>query len=221
MHHLRTHTIRGATYLRLHRATRSFNTMALTRSTQPLVWIDCEMTGLEPPIDRILSLSCFVTTHDLQLLDDSGYHAVIKTPRVVLNSMSKWCRDTHGQSGLTQECLASNLEAEQAAEELLKYIKRYVPKQSTALLAGNSVHADKTFLIQKPWTPVVEWLHYRLFDISAIKEAARRWCSDDVLARAPVKQLTHTAEQDIKESLDEARFYMDLFKRMDFNSTTK
>ncbi|KAF7846388.1 hypothetical protein BT93_L4473 [Corymbia citriodora subsp. variegata] len=188
--------------------------MALTSSSDPLVWIDCEMTGLNPPIDRILSISCFITSHDLKLVDSVGFHAIIKTPRVVLNSMDEWCRNTHGRTGLTQACLVSTTTAEEASEGLLAYLKQHVPEKSKALLAGNSVHADKLFLMQQPWVPILDWLHYRIFDVSAIKEAARRWCSREVLGGVPVKELNHSAEDDVKESIEEARYYMGLFKQM-------
>jgi len=174
------------------------------------------MTGLNPTTDIILSISCFITTHDLNLLDAQGYHAIISTPTSTLTAMSEWCINTHTASGLVTACQAPTaISATQASDELLTYIKRYIPEPRTALLAGNSVHADKMFLVKQPWSGVIEHLHYRILDVSAIKEAARRWCSDDVLDRVPRKKNAHTAKEDILESLEEARFYMDLFKRME------
>lgn len=197
-----------------HLISKQHRTMSTSRSTDPLVWIDCEMTGLDYTQDQVLSISCFVTDHELELLDTKGYHATIRASKEMLDNMSPWCVETHGRTGLTQACLSSTTAADTAATELLDYIKSYVPEARRALLAGNSVHADKMFLMQKPWEPVVEWLHYRLFDVSAMKEAARRWCSDEVLQGVPRKKLVHSAEDDIRESIEEARYYMKLFRRM-------
>lgn len=186
--------------------------MALTPSTDPLVWIDCEMTGLDTQKDQILSISCFITSADLTLLDDKGYRAIIATPKSVLDAMGEWCQRTHTATGLVAACQSSNaISAEKASSELLAYIKQYVPKPRTALLAGNSVHADKMFLVLPPWTPIIEYLHYRILDVSAIKEGVRRWCSDETLRQAPIKKAVHSAEEDIRESLEEARFYMNMF----------
>lgn len=189
--------------------------MSLTRSTDPLVWIDCEMTGLDPTKDIILSISCYITDHVLSPVDPKGYHAVISTPSSILSNMNDWCIKTHTATGLVDACQSSSaIPASQAATGLLEYIKQHVPKERTALLAGNSVHADKMFLMKKPWSPVLGWLHYRILDVSAIKEAVRRWGNDDVLEGVPRKKLTHSADEDIKESLEEARYYMELFGNM-------
>ncbi|RMZ75414.1 hypothetical protein DV738_g5504, partial [Chaetothyriales sp. CBS 135597] len=202
--------------------------MALTRSDDPLVWIDCEMTGLDHTTDTILSLSCFITTANLDLIEPQGYHCVIQHTQSQLSSMSPWCIQHHGASGLTQECLASTTTADTAAAELLAYIKTHVPQAKRALLAGNSIHADKMFLASRrsscssspssPWQPVLDYLHYRLFDVSACKEMVRRWCPLDVLHAVPRKQLQHTAREDVLESIDEARFYMALLRGVTLSS---
>ena len=126
--------------------------------------------------------------------------------------MNEWCITQHGASGLTQQCLESTTTADAAAEGLLQYIQRYVGEKGVALLAGNSIHADKMFLMREPWEEVLGWLHYRLFDVSAVKEMVRRWCAEEVLARAPVKKGCHTSREDVLESLEEARFYMRLLR---------
>jgi len=173
------------------------------------------MTGLDPSIDIILSISCYITTSHLTLLDDNGYHATIATPKSKLDAMSEWCIRTHTASGLVAACQSpSAITAQQAATELLTYIKRHVPRQNTALLAGNSVHADKMFLVRAPWTAVVEWLHYRILDVSAIKEGVRRWCGEGVLGGVPRKKLCHSADEDVRESMEEARYYMGLFEKL-------
>lgn len=189
--------------------------MSITKSTDPLVWIDCEMTGLDPDNDIILSVSCYITDHQLELIEPKGYHATIATPASRLSSMSEWCINTHTATGLVDACQSSSaISASQAATELLEYIQRRVPEPRVALLAGNSVHADKMFLMRKPWTPVLEWLHYRILDVSAIKEAVRRWASQDVLDGVPKKKLTHSADEDIRESLEEAKYYMQLIQKL-------
>lgn len=186
--------------------------MALTRSTGPLVWLDLEMTGLNPLSDTILSLCCFITDSNLNLLDTTGYDAVIHHSSTQLSSMNEWCINQHGKSGLTQQCLESTTTAEVAAEGLLDYVQRFVPVQGVALLAGNSIHADKMFLMCEPWQDVLKWLHYRLFDVSSVKEMVRRWCKEEVLRQCPVKKGCHTAREDVVESMEEARFYMGLLK---------
>ncbi|KKA18597.1 RNA exonuclease Rex2 [Rasamsonia emersonii CBS 393.64] len=169
--------------------------MALTRSTAPLVWIDCEMTGLDPETDQILQICCFITNTQLQLLDPNGFEVVIHHPKSTLDAMSQWCIDTHGRSGLTAAVLASTTTPSAAAAELLSYIKR--------------VHADRAFLSKGPYAPVLEWLHYRILDVSTIKEAVRRWGSDDLLKDAPPKREVHLAKDDILESIQEMRYYRD------------
>ncbi len=126
--------------------------------------------------------------------------------------MSQWCITTHGNSGLTQQCLHSTTTADTAAKDLLAYLQRYIPEKGVALLAGNSIHADKAFLTQPPWNTVLEHLHYRLFDVSSMKEMVRRWCPEEVLRSAPKKEVRHEARGDIEESLEEARYYKKLLE---------
>ncbi|KAH7380716.1 oligoribonuclease-like protein [Pyrenochaeta sp. MPI-SDFR-AT-0127] len=180
-------------------------------SKAPLVWIDCEMTGLDTDNDTIMSLAAFITDADLNILDEEGYEAIIHHSEEELDRMGEWCTRHHGQSGLTQSCIDSSTTAEEAAEGLLQYIKKYVPERRTALLAGNSVHADKSFLVKAPYKPITDHLHYRILDVSSIKEAARRWAPKDVLKRIPRKQMLHEARADILESIEEARFYREAF----------
>ncbi|RVX66583.1 hypothetical protein B0A52_09460 [Exophiala mesophila] len=97
-----------------------------------------------------------------------------------------------------------------ASRAILEYITYHIPEPRTALLAGNSIHADKAFLMIPPWNCILEHLHYRLFDVSAMKEMVRRWASEEILAQMPPKKLAHQAREDVLESIDEARFYMGL-----------
>ncbi|KAI5198909.1 ribonuclease H-like protein [Aureobasidium subglaciale] len=185
--------------------------MPESRSKHPLVWIDCEMTGLDLAKDTVMSLCCFVTDAQLNLLDDKGYEAVIHHTQEQLDAMGEWCTNQHGKTGLTAQCLASEKDAETVSKELLEYIQKYCPERKKALLAGNTVHADRAFLVQQPYTPVMKWLHHRILDVSAIKEAAKRWAPVDVLKKSPGKQGLHEARADILESIEEARYYRRVF----------
>lgn len=172
------------------------------------------MTGLDPTSDTIMSISCIITNSDLLPLDAAGFNAVIHHTADQLSSMSEWCVNTHGASGLTQSCLSSSTTAAAASAALLAYVKHHVPEPRRALLAGNSIHADRSFLSVAPWNAILEHLHYRLFDVSAMKEMVRRWASDEVLMNAPRKELKHTAHDDVLESLQEARYYKGLIEAM-------
>ena len=172
------------------------------------------MTGLDAENDHLLQICCFITDAQLQLLDPHGFEVVIHQPRAILDAMSQWCINTHGRTGLTAAVLASTTTPSQAATDLLTYIRRYVPEPRAALLAGNSVHADKAFLSRGPYAQVLEWLHYRILDVSSFKEAARRWGSEELLREVPPKREVHLARDDILESIEEMRFYREkLFGR--------
>jgi len=186
--------------------------MPESRSRQPLVWIDCEMTGLKDT-DTIMSVACFVTDYNLNLLDENGYEATIQHSQQQMDAMGEWCKEHHGDSGLTADCLnhEKSKPAERVAEELLKYVQQYVPERRKALLAGNTVHADKAFLVRQPWKPLIDYLHHRIMDVSAIKEAMRRWAPDETLKGSPRKAGKHEARADILESIEEARYYQKTF----------
>jgi len=187
--------------------------MPESRSREPLVWIDCEMTGLDSSKDSIMSLACFITDADLNMLDTAGYEAVIHHNEAQMAAMGEWCTSHHASSGLTAACLdpSRSISATQAADELLAYIQKYCPERKRALLAGNTVHADKAFLVLAPWTKVIKHLHHRILDVSAIKEAARRWAPMKVLKQSPMKQGKHEAKADILESIEEAKYYQRVF----------
>jgi oligoribonuclease len=169
------------------------------------------MTGLDAETDTIMSLACFITDYELNVLDETGYEAIIHQSKEQMDAMGEWCKQHHAASGLTEACLNSTMSAETAALELLGYIRKYVPDKRRALLAGNSVHADKAFLLKEPWTKVMKHLHHRILDVSAIKEAARRWAPEDVLKHSPQKAGKHEAKADILESIEEARYYRKMF----------
>ncbi|KAI4183295.1 MAG: hypothetical protein LQ346_006378 [Caloplaca aetnensis] len=169
------------------------------------------MTGLDVDADEIISVCCYISDGQLNLLDDQGWEAVVHLDKSRLDAMGEWCISTHGKSGLTAASIASSTTAEEAAKGLLAYIEKYIPLSRTGVLAGNSVHADKAFLRKPPFDRVIRHLHYRILDVSTFKEAAKRWAPPEVLDQVPLKQGLHQAREDILESIAEARFYRDVF----------
>lgn len=165
------------------------------------------MTGLDPDTESIMSICCYVTDARLELKDETGWEAIIHHDKERLDRMDKWCTKTHGSTGLTAACIESKITHEEAASGLLEYIKHYVPEPRSSLLAGNSVHHDKIFLSKGPYKAVTDHLGYRIMDVSSIKEAARRWSPDEVVAAIPGKKGLHQAREDILESIEEARYY--------------
>ena len=171
------------------------------------------MTGLDCEKDTIMSIACYITDADLQLLDEDGFETIIHHTESTLDRMDEWCTTTHGQSGLTRACIRSITTPQEAADNLLQYIQKYSPVPKNGLLAGNSVHCDKEFLSKPPYDRVLKHLHYRILDVSSIKEAARRWAPEDVLVHVPSKKGLHQAREDILESIEEAKFYRQAFFR--------
>jgi oligoribonuclease len=169
------------------------------------------MTGLNLDTEHIIQIACFVTDYDLNLLDEKGFETVVHQPESVMNGMDEWCTKTHMKTGLTPRVLASKVTPEEAAKSLLEYVQKYVPVAGKAILAGNSVHYDKEFLRKQPYRPLIEHLHHRILDVSAIKEAARRWSPKEVWKHQPKKLALHEAKQDILESIAEARYYREVF----------
>jgi len=172
------------------------------------------MTGLDPDNDVIIEIFCIITNGNLDVLDEHGWGATIHQTKERMDLMDDWCTKTHRDSDLTAAVLASNTTPQQAANELFEYIRKYVPEGKRALLAGNSVHADKAFLRKEPYKKVMDYLHHRILDVSTIKEAAIRWSSPDLLAGVPIKKGLHQAKEDILESIEEAKYYKEaIFKR--------
>ncbi|TPX17487.1 uncharacterized protein E0L32_003130 [Thyridium curvatum] len=165
------------------------------------------MTGLDPDKEEIIEIFCLITDGQLNLLDEAGWGAVVHQPAERMAQMDEWCTRTHAATGLTAAVAASTATPEQAAAGLLAYVRRHVPAARTALLAGNSVHADRAFLRRAPYARVLDHLHYRILDVSSLKEAARRWAPAEVVLRAPAKMGRHRAREDILESIAEARYY--------------
>ncbi|QBI22056.1 oligoribonuclease [Egibacter rhizosphaerae] len=173
---------------------------------RPLVWVDLEMTGLDPERDVIVEVAVIVTDGALETTVE-GPDLVIGQPDEKLDQMVEVVRDMHEKSGLTEAIRRSEVTVTDAERQVLSFIAEHVPDQLVAPLAGNSVHADRMFL--RAYMPQVEsHLHYRNVDVSTIKELAKRW-RPDAVASAPTKDGGHRALADIRESIAELRHYRD------------
>jgi oligoribonuclease len=169
-----------------------------------LVWIDCEMTGLDLGSDLLIEVAALVTDSELNVLGD-GVDVVIGASADELTRMPEVVRDMHASSGLTDEVLASTVTLRQAEEQVLAYVREWVPEARKAPLCGNSIATDRGFLTRD--MPELDgWLHYRMVDVSSVKELARRWYPRAYF-NAPKKGGGHRALADIRESVDELRYY--------------
>ena len=174
-------------------------------SPQRLVWIDLEMTGLSVESDEIVEIAAIVTEADLTEVD-AGISLVIKPGQNSLDNMDDFVTNMHTESGLIAE-IPNGITAQEAEAQILEYIKKYIPEARKGHLAGSSVYVDRGFLAK--YMPLIdEHLHYRLIDVSSIKELARRWYPK-VYFNSPEKTGNHRALADIRESIAELRYYRD------------
>lgn len=171
--------------------------------SEKLVWIDCEMTGLDLSRDALIEVAVLVTDGDLNVLGD-GVDILIKPTQEQLDAMGSFVREMHTKSGLLDE-LAQGLSMAEATEQVLAYIREYVPVAKKVPLAGNTIGTDRAFLA-RDMPDVEQWVHYRNVDVSSIKELARRWYPK-VLYQAPRKSGNHRALADIQESIEELRYF--------------
>jgi oligoribonuclease len=169
-----------------------------------LVWIDCEMTGLDLDTDKLIEVAVVVTNSELEVLDP-GLDLIISADDAVLDGMNEVVATMHAKSGLTEEVRASTLTVAEAEQQLLAYIKRFVPERRTAPLCGNSIGTDRGFLA-RDMPELDDHLHYRMVDVSSVKELARRWFPRVYFAQPP-KGLAHRALADIIESIRELAYY--------------
>ncbi|MFC7493926.1 MULTISPECIES: oligoribonuclease [unclassified Nocardioides] len=170
-----------------------------------LVWIDCEMTGLDLRVDALIEVAVLVTDFDLNVLGQ-GVDIVVKPPAEAVDQMGDFVRDMHEKSGLLRE-LDLGVSLDEAEERALAYIKEYCPEGSRPPLAGNTVATDRAFLARD--MPTLEtFLHYRIVDVSSVKELSRRWFPRAYF-QAPAKGGNHRALADIQESIEELRYYRD------------
>ena len=169
-----------------------------------LVWIDCEMTGLDLQRDALIEIACLVTDGDLNILGD-GVDIVIHADEAALTAMPEIVREMHANSGLTDEVRRSTVRLADAEQQVLAYIREHVPDVRTAPLAGNSIGTDRGFLA-RDMPELDAHLHYRMVDVSSIKELCRRWFPRVFYAK-PEKGLAHRALADIVESIRELDYY--------------
>lgn len=168
-----------------------------------LVWIDCEMTGLSLEHDALIEVAALVTDYDLQVLGE-GVDLVIKPPQEALEQMNEVVTQMHTTSGLLDE-LDAGITLAEAEERVLDYVREFVTEPRKAPLAGNSIGTDRAFLA-RDMSELESYLHYRVVDVSSIKELARHWFPRAYFA-APAKGGNHRALADIRESIDELRYY--------------
>lgn len=168
-----------------------------------LVWIDCEMTGLSLETDALVEVAALVTDYELNILGE-GIDVIIKPPAAALEQMNDLVTRMHTESGLLTE-LESGITVREAEEQVLEYVRQFAPEPGKAALAGNSVGTDRAFLA-RDMAELEAWLHYRIIDVSSIKELTRRWYPRAYFA-APQKAGNHRALADIAESIDELRYY--------------
>jgi oligoribonuclease len=171
--------------------------------TDRLVWIDCEMTGLDLARDALVEIACIVTDGELNPVDD-GLDLVIKPSAEALDQMPEVVRDMHTASGLLTE-LAAGITLAEAQDQVLAYVRGHVPETRKAPLCGNSIATDRMF-IARDMPELDMFLHYRMVDVSSIKELARRWYPRAYFA-SPQKHGGHRALADIRESIQELRYY--------------
>jgi len=168
-----------------------------------IVWIDCEMTGLDPSIDELVEVAVLVTDFELEVIDP-GIELVIKASDAALDHMDDFVRTMHATSGLDR-LIPDGLPLEEAETQVLEYIRRFVPLERSAPLGGNTIGTDRMFLAR--YMPRVDQhLHYRSIDVSSIKELSRRWFPR-AYYQAPKKRGNHRALADIRESIRELAYY--------------
>jgi oligoribonuclease len=168
------------------------------------VWIDCEMTGLDLGKDKLIEVAALVTDPELNVLGE-GVDLVIHADDEALDAMPPVVRDMHAKSGLTDEVRRSAITMPEAEEAVLAYVRQFVPNPRTAPLCGNSIATDRGFLA-RDMPALDDFLHYRMIDVSSIKELCRRWYPR-VYFGQPAKGLTHRALADIRESIRELEYY--------------
>lgn len=181
---------------------------------QKWVWVDLEMTGLNPQTDHILEIATIVTNGDLEVIAEGPNLAVFQ-PDSVLDSMHEWCVHQHGKSGLVTRVKESKITLAQAEQITLEFLKQHV-EANTSPMCGNTIYQDRRFLFQ--WMPELEaYFHYRNLDVSTIKELAKIWAPS--IYQGVVKTGTHLALEDIKESILELKHYREHFFKLEMDAT--
>jgi oligoribonuclease len=181
----------------------------MAENNQRLVWIDLEMTGLDPEQERIIEMATIITDEQLELVAEGPVIAIHQNDEL-LAAMDDWCTRTHGESGLTQRVRESKVSEAEAEQQTLAFLKEYLSAGSSPL-CGNSIGQDRRFLVK--YMPELEaFFHYRNLDVSTIKELARRWRPD--VLEGVKKKGSHLALDDIRDSINELRHYREQFFRL-------
>ncbi|SHK33860.1 oligoribonuclease [Marinobacter antarcticus] len=174
-----------------------------------LVWIDLEMTGLDPEKERIIEMATIITDSELNLVAEGPVIAVHQ-PDNLLDAMDEWCTRTHGESGLTKRVRESKVSEAEAEQQTIAFLKEYM-ESGKSPLCGNSIGQDRRFLVK--YMPQLEdFFHYRNLDVSTVKELARRWRPD--VLQGVKKQGSHQALDDIRDSINELRHYREHFFKL-------
>ena len=174
-----------------------------------LIWVDMEMTGLKPDTDRVIEVAIVITDNDLNAVAESPV-LVLHQDDATLRGMDAWNQATHARTGLIDKVKASTLDEAAVEAAMIAFLRDFVPA-NVSPMCGNSICQDRRFLAR--WMPKLEdYFHYRNLDVSTLKELARRWKPD--VAKGVVKRGAHTALDDIRESIDEMKFYRDNFLKL-------
>jgi len=181
----------------------------MAQDANHLIWLDMEMTGLNPEENRIIEIGLVITNSTLELVAEAPVIAVHQ-PDTVLDAMDDWNKSTHGRSGLIERVRASTISEAEAEATMLAFLEQWVPK-GVSPMCGNTVSQDRRFLMR--YMPGFEaWFHYRDLDVSTLKELAKRWHPE--VYKGVKKTGTHTALTDIMESIEELRHYRETFLRL-------
>lgn len=181
----------------------------MNQDPRNLVWIDLEMTGLDPDSDHIIEIATIITDQQLNIIEE-GPVLAIRQPEALLEGMDDWNQRHHSASGLVDRVRSSGVNERSAELQTLEFLRRYVPENASPL-CGNSICQDRRFLYR--YMPELErYLHYRNLDVSTLKELARRWAPQ--IAEGITKKATHRALDDIRESIEELRYYRKHFLKL-------
>jgi len=181
----------------------------MAQDQNALIWLDMEMSGLNPETDRILELAVVITNSQLETIAEAPVW-VVHQPDAVLDAMDAWNKATHGRSGLIDKVRASTLTEADVEAQCLEFIKQHVPV-NVSPMCGNTISQDRRFMLR--YMPKLEqWFHYRNLDVSTLKELARRWKPE--LAKGVAKNGKHEALADVYESIEELKYYRDNFLKL-------
>jgi oligoribonuclease len=181
----------------------------MTADANNLIWVDMEMSGLDPRLEKVLEVAIVITDTELRTVAE-GPVIVVHQPAAVLDAMDAWNKSTHAKSGLIERVKASTTTEAQADAKLVDFLKQHVPS-GVSPLCGNSVHQDRRFMVN--YLPAFEaWFHYRNLDVSTLKELMRRWRPE--LAAGMTKHGRHEALADVYESIDELKYYREHFLKL-------